>query len=158
MRYQLLRRIQRLLGLLSFILLMGIVGATLELAGFRMTSLLQSIPPGTFGVFFNHHIAIISGHAGSDSGAVCLDAAGNPTLTEQAINAAVAERLARRLRRSGAVVTVLAEFDPRLTMLQSDLLISLHADSCIETSGYKLAYNTRAEVLPLTSRLDNCFA
>lgn len=157
-RHQLLRRVQRLVGLVSFVLLLGIGIATMELAGFRWTDLLQLIPSGTFGVLFQREITIISGHAGSDSGAVCLDANGNPAVTEQAVNAAVAERVARRLRRGGASVTIFDEFDPRLELLQSDLLISLHADSCVEASGYKFAYNTRAEVLPFTSKFDTCFA
>ncbi|HRW06178.1 MAG TPA: N-acetylmuramoyl-L-alanine amidase, partial [Caldilineaceae bacterium] len=127
MRHQLLRRVQRLVGLVSFVLLLGIGLATMELAGFRWTDLLQFIPSGTFGVLFQREITIISGHAGSDSGAVCLDANGDPTVTEQAVNAAIAERVARRLRRSGASVTIFDEFDPRLELLQSDLLISLHA-------------------------------
>ncbi|MCB0190157.1 MAG: N-acetylmuramoyl-L-alanine amidase [Caldilineaceae bacterium] len=158
MRHQLLRRVQRLFGLVSFTLLLGIGVATLELAGYSWGTLFQLIPAGTLGALFNRDIAIISGHAGNDSGAICVGADGTPTVTEQAINAEVAERLSRRLRRGGATVTILEEFDPRLDLLQRDLLISLHADSCIESSGYKIAYNTRAEVLPKTSKLDGCFA
>lgn len=158
MRHQLLRRLQRIVGLVSLLLLLTIVIATLELTGYRRADLLRLLPSDLFGVLFNKELTIISGHAGYDSGAVCSDDDGDTILTEQTINAAVAERLARRLRRGGATVTIFDEFDARLEQLQSDLLISLHADSCIEQSGYKLAYNTRAEVLPLTSRLDECFA
>ncbi|MGL4648652.1 MAG: N-acetylmuramoyl-L-alanine amidase, partial [Caldilineaceae bacterium] len=84
-------------------------------------------------------VAIISGHAGNDSGAVCEESDGTPTLTEASINAAVAAQAAERLRRAGAFVTILDEFDPRLESLRADLLISLHADSCIDASGYKAA-------------------
>ncbi|MCB0182574.1 MAG: N-acetylmuramoyl-L-alanine amidase, partial [Anaerolineae bacterium] len=66
--------------------------------------------------------------------------------------------VAERLRWGGAAVTILNEFDPRLENLQVDLLVSLHADSCIITSGYKIAYTTRAEVLVMTTTLDTCFA
>lgn len=158
MRHQLLRRLQRLVGFISVVLLMGIGVATMELAGYQWSDFVQLIPSGTFGALFNRQLTIISGHAGYDSGAICTSIDGQPVLTEAEINAAVAERLARRLRRGGASVTILAEFDPRLEELQSNLLISLHADSCIDTSGYKLAYNRRAEVLPLTSNFDKCFA
>jgi N-acetylmuramoyl-L-alanine amidase len=84
-------------------------------------------------------VALISGHAGNDSGAVCEDADGATTLTEAAVNAAVAERVAQQLRSAGATVTILDEFDPRLQNLRADLLLSIHADSCIEASGYKAA-------------------
>jgi N-acetylmuramoyl-L-alanine amidase len=84
-------------------------------------------------------VAIISGHAGNDSGAVCEDDEGNATLTEAAVNAKVAGLAASRLRRSGLLVEILEEFDPRLDGLRADVLLSLHADSCIDASGYKAA-------------------
>lgn len=84
-------------------------------------------------------IALISGHAGNDSGAVCEDDAGVATLTEAAVNAAVVERTAETLRRNGASVTILDEFDDRLQGLEADLLLSIHADSCVDASGYKAA-------------------
>jgi len=134
----------------------------MELVGYRWADVLQLIPPGIVGPLFDQQLTVISGHAGYDSGAICMAIDGSstlpPSVTEVEINAAVAERFARRLRRGGASVTIMDEFDPRLEQLQSDLLISLHADSCIDASGYKLAYNTRAEVLPFTSNLDECFA
>lgn len=87
----------------------------------------------------NRQIALVSGHAGNDSGAVCEDAAGAVTLTEAAVNAAVVERTAATLRSAGASVTILDEFDPRLDGLQADLFLSIHADSCVDASGYKAA-------------------
>jgi N-acetylmuramoyl-L-alanine amidase len=156
-RHQTLHKIQRFLATISFISLLGIVMISWQRSGGDLPNLRQLVPAGTFGVLFNRQLTIISGHAGFDSGAVCLGADGQPTVTEQAINAAVAERLAARLRRGWAAVSIYEEFDPRLQDLESDLVVSLHADSCIAASGYKIAYTTRAEVLPATSRLDGCF-
>lgn len=130
---------------------------TLRMFGYDLPNLLQLVPAGTFGPFFNREIALVSGHAGFDSGAVCLDAAGNPTVTEAAINATIVGRVAQRLRRNGATVTVLDEFDERLTELRADLLLSLHADSCVEASGYKTAYTTNAAVVVATTKLGACF-
>jgi len=144
--------------MISFISLLGIVMLSWQRSEVAFPNLRQAVPAGTFGILFNRDITIISGHAGSDSGAVCLDAAGNALITEQVINAAIADRLATRLRRGWAEVTLMDEFDPRLQGLVADLVVSLHADSCVDASGYKIAYTTRAEVLPLTSNLDSCFA
>jgi N-acetylmuramoyl-L-alanine amidase len=130
---------------------------TLRLFGYNLPNLLQALPAGTFGPLFNREIAIISGHAGNDSGAVCLGADGTPTLTEASINATIAALVAQRLRRNGASVTVLDEFDARIPDLQADLLLSLHADSCIDTSGYKTAYATNAAVVVATTKLSTCF-
>jgi N-acetylmuramoyl-L-alanine amidase len=157
-RHQTLRKIQRFLAIISFTMLLGIVLVAAQQAGYELPSLRSLVPVGLLGDFFNRRIAIVSGHAGYDSGAICTGADGEPTVTEQAINGMVAQRLAARLRRRGAMVDILNEFDPSLVDLKRDLLISLHADSCIEASGYKIAYTTRAEVLPQTSRLDQCFA
>ncbi len=158
MRHQTLQKIQRFLATISFISLLGIVIISWQRSGLDLPDWRQFVPAGALGTLFNRQITIISGHAGSDSGAVCLDAAGNPTITEQVVNAMIAERLAIHLRRGWATVTVVDEFDPRLQGLVADLMVSLHADSCIDTSGYKIAYATRAEVLPVTSNLDSCFA
>lgn len=81
------------------------------------------------------HIGIVAGHSGNDSGAVCPDG-----LTEAQVNQAVADAVARALRRRGATVDLLQEFDPLLQGYQADALISIHADSCeVDLSGYKVA-------------------
>ena len=79
-------------------------------------------------------VGIIAGHMGYDSGAVCDDG-----LQETQITQAVARLLAERLAQAGATVDVLAEKDDRLHGYRADAFISLHADSCIDLSGYKAA-------------------
>ncbi len=157
MRHQTLRKIQQWFVIIGLVSVLGMTVVTLRLFGYDLPNLLQLLPAGTFGPFFNREIALISGHAGYDSGAVCLAADGKPILREEAINAAIVDRLARRLRRNGAAVTVLDEFDERLTGLQADLLLSLHADSCVAASGYKTAYTTHAAVIVATTKLNACF-
>ena len=107
--------------------------------------------PGLVIAAWNRPVALISGHAGNDSGAVCTAADGTVTRTEAAINAAVAQRTAERLRRAGADVVVLDEYDERLQGLEAAVLVSLHADSCIDASGYKAAAHTYS-VIPETNR------
>ncbi|MEZ4870320.1 MAG: N-acetylmuramoyl-L-alanine amidase [Caldilineaceae bacterium] len=133
-------------------------GVTLQWLGYDFFALQHLLPPGLFGSLFNRQIALISGHAGNDSGAICTDATGAPTVTEAAIAATVAERVASKLRWSGAQVTILNEFDKRLANLQADLLISLHADSCIDASGYKFAVSSRfSGAATVNQRLAACF-
>lgn len=79
-------------------------------------------------------VGIIAGHMGFDSGAVCDDG-----LQETQVTQAIARLTAERLTQAGASVQVLAEKDVRLDGYQADAFISLHADSCIEVSGYKAA-------------------
>jgi N-acetylmuramoyl-L-alanine amidase len=81
------------------------------------------------------HVGIVAGHSGSDSGAVCPDG-----LTEAQVNRAVADVVVRTLKRHGATVDLLQEFDPRLRGYQADAFVSIHADSCeVDLSGYKVA-------------------
>ena len=158
MRHQTLQSIQRYLVIISFLSLLGISAVSLRLAGYDLAAIQRWLPPGLIGVLFNRQIAIISGHAGNDSGAICIDEAGEPTVTEAAIVAAIAERVAGQLRRGGAQVTILDEFDTRLTNLQTDLLISLHADSCIGASGYKFAQNGNSAInSAITATIGACF-
>lgn len=80
-------------------------------------------------------VGIVAGHSGNDSGAVCPDG-----LTEAQVNQAVADAVARALRRRGTTVDLLQEFDPRLNGYQADAFVSIHADSCeADASGYKVA-------------------
>ncbi len=105
---------------------------------------------------FNDQVAIISGHSGFDSGAVCTDTAGDVTLTEADVNAAVSARAAELLRRAGTDVVILEEFDPRINRLEVDALLSLHADSCIDASGYKAAYYTYSAIPEIEARFVAC--
>lgn len=104
---------------------------------------------------FNQQVALISGHAGSDSGAVCTTAE-TVTVTEAAVNADVAARAADLLRQAGLDVVILEEYDARLDGLQADAFLSIHADSCIDASGYKAAYYTYSAIPVEEARLVAC--
>ena len=83
-------------------------------------------------------IAIISGHRGSDSGAVCDDG-----LTEVEINDNISEQVAAALKVRGIHTEIFEEFDSRLDGYVGTALISLHADSCLyyndQATGFKIA-------------------
>lgn len=101
-------------------------------------------------------IALLSGHAGNDSGAVCMDSAGAATLVEADINAVITQRVAESLSGAGASVLVLEEYDPRINNLDADLLLSLHADSCIEATGFKAARYVWSHTATADDRLVEC--
>ncbi|MBK8049594.1 MAG: N-acetylmuramoyl-L-alanine amidase [Anaerolineales bacterium] len=111
---------------------------------------------GVVGGAWGKHIALISGHAGYDSGAVCEDESGQATIREADINAKVAELAAERLRRAGATVEILREFDALLDDLKVDAMLSIHADSCIDETGYKAAYYSGTQVPELDDELLAC--
>lgn len=141
MRRHSLRKLQRYILLMAIIALVGIGLIFGRVAGYGL-AWLDGVPgQGLVPGIFDRPIAVISGHAGFDSGAVCTDEAGAMTLSEADINAEIARRVVRRLRRAGADVLLLEEFDPRLEGLSADALISLHADSCIQASGFKAAHH-----------------
>jgi N-acetylmuramoyl-L-alanine amidase len=140
-RRTVLYRVQRIFAIIGFGALFAIVITVARIFGVEV----PLIAPATQALVlpaFNDQVALISGHRGHDSGAICTDAAGNVTLTEADVNAAVAERAAELLRRAGTDVVILDEYDPQLTRLEVDALLSLHADSCIDASGYKAANYT----------------
>lgn|SRR5690606_12847195 len=153
-RRTLIQRIQRIFALIGFAALLGII--LIVARAFGMALPWPGDELGLAPRASNRQVMLISGHAGFDSGAVCADAEGNVTLTEAEVNAAVAEAAAARLRRSGADVTILDEYDPRLEHLVADVLISLHADSCIDASGYKAAYFVYSAIPDIESRLLAC--
>ncbi|MBU6350934.1 MAG: N-acetylmuramoyl-L-alanine amidase [Chloroflexi bacterium] len=148
MRHDALDQLSRVLLLLGLAALAGILWVLLPLLAplFGLGG-----DPGLVVAAWNRPVALISGHAGNDSGAVCTAADGTVTRTEAEINAAVAQRTAERLRRAGADVVVLDEYDERLQGLEAAVLVSLHADSCIDASGYKAAVHTYS-VIPETNR------
>ncbi len=96
-------------------------------------------------------VALIAGHRGHDSGAVCADG-----LQEVMITTAVAERAAAYLQRRGAAVTVLDEYDPRLNGLEVAALVSIHADSCIDLTGFKVAGPAITVIPEADRRLVRC--
>jgi N-acetylmuramoyl-L-alanine amidase len=80
-------------------------------------------------------VALIAGHKGNDSGAVCKDG-----LTEAEINLQVAKLVADNLAREGIRVEIMDEFDRRLRGLKASALVSIHGDSCeSDFSGFKVA-------------------
>ncbi len=156
MRRHVIQRIQRILIIICFLALFGIVVTVARIFGYGLTWSDNVAPQGLVLGVLNKRIALISGHAGSDSGATCTDANGTVTLTEADVNANVTRLAAQRLRRAGARVTILDEFDSRLDNLQVDVLLSLHADSCIPASGYKAAYYTLSKIPTVEDRILAC--
>ncbi len=98
----------------------------------RSSRTLARLIPSDF--FQGPQVAIISGHRGFDSGAVCKDG-----LMEASVNEEIATRVAAMLQAQGVSVMLLDEYDPRLQGLHARALLSIHADSCIEQSGFKVA-------------------
>jgi N-acetylmuramoyl-L-alanine amidase len=98
-------------------------------------------------------VGIVSGHRGSDSGAVCPDG-----LTEAEINFAVAQRVVALLERMGYKVELLDEYDDQLEGYQADALVSIHADSCNVpgASGFKVARVINSAVPEVEDRLVEC--
>lgn len=96
-------------------------------------------------------VALVSGHRGNDSGAVCPDG-----LTEAETVSKIAEAVAANLRADGLHVDVLDEFDTRLNGLRATLFLSIHADSCEyftdTTTGFKMAGAPH----PQSDRLVSC--
>jgi N-acetylmuramoyl-L-alanine amidase len=154
MRRDLLGRIQQIFLLVSILLLVviGILAAQAAglpwASGESLAGLLPALPSSP-------KVVLISGHAGNDSGAVCTDGAGVVTLAEADVNAAVARRVAERLRGAGKDVEIFDEFDVRLDGLVADVLVSLHADSCLDYTGYKAAHRDN-DPLPADSQLLDC--
>jgi N-acetylmuramoyl-L-alanine amidase len=155
-RYRTLRVAQRLATVITLLTIVSIFLILARVVGYEVPLLNRLIPPGLVDAAFAKQVALISGHAGNDSGAVCTDDAGNVLVTEAQINADVSARVAQRLRRAGADVMLLEEFDPRLEGLQVDVMLSLHADSCIEASGYKAAAASNRALASVDARLVNC--
>jgi N-acetylmuramoyl-L-alanine amidase len=111
------------------------------------------------------HVGIVAGHwwleeggqQSLDVGAVCDEGTPNQ-LTEVEINLDVAGRVVFELRKAGYQVDLLQEWDERLTGYQADVLVSIHADSCIypEASGFKVARVTDSLVPEVEDRLVAC--
>jgi N-acetylmuramoyl-L-alanine amidase len=160
MRRAAIYRIQRIFAYIGFAALFG---ALIIVARIFNMQLSWSELPITQNVVLplpvpviSDQVAIISGHAGYDSGAICTDDTGNTLLTEAEVNADVANRAANLLRNDGVVVTILEEYDARINNLEADALLSLHADSCIDASGYKAAYYLYSTIPEEDSRLVDC--
>ncbi|MCY3661044.1 MAG: hypothetical protein OXG36_18730 [Caldilineaceae bacterium] len=100
--------------------------------------------PAVQGPLSGFSVGILVGHNRSataevqDVGAVC-ESNGQVTHTELQANQGVADIVIPRLEELGARVTRLYESDDRLNSLSVNLALSLHADSCIDATGYKAA-------------------
>jgi N-acetylmuramoyl-L-alanine amidase len=145
-----------MLMIIGFAALLAMALLVARVAGYNVPVLSTLLPQAFVRALFNKQIALISGHAGNDSGAVCIDAAGKTTITEAQVNAKVADLTAQNLRRAGADVLILEEFDPRLKGLHADLLLSIHADSCIDASGYKAARYQSSSISERVDQLIDC--
>jgi len=132
------------LGLLGALALLGWAGGQDGLT----TELLSG---GNTPRINGHRIGIVAGHSGNDSGAVCEDGR-----TEAETVQRIAEKVARRLERSGASVDMLAEYDERLNGYVADALVSIHADSCIDRSGFKVARASLSTKSELDDYLVGC--
>lgn len=128
--------------LLGFILILALLPALLRYASPALAHL-----PGLGGP----RIGLIAGHSGYDSGAICGDG-----LREVDITTRVAAEAADRLRRAGYRVDVLEEFDPRLAGYRAELLLSLHVDSCIGYTGFKVARHHQTATPDQEDRLVGC--
>lgn len=154
MRIALIRRLQRLFLLFSIVLVAGVVILAVRSFGFLLPRQVEhvtivmptpeqdTVPPLT--------VALLSGHAGFDSGAICGDM-NAPTVKEVDVVARIVELVRVQLESKGLEVLILEEYDARLTNLDAALMLSLHADSCIFVSGYKAAYPFNSAI-PLTER------
>lgn len=154
MRTSTLRRLERLTLLIFLLTLGGGVLLAEEQRGWREQArqLIQALPiPGLASPLEGRHIGLVAGHSGNDSGAVCPDG-----LREVDVNRAVALRTAERLRRAGAQVDVLDEFDNRLVNYRADALVSIHSDSCISATGFKVAHALASAIPEIESRLVAC--
>jgi N-acetylmuramoyl-L-alanine amidase len=111
------------------------------------------------------HIGIVAGHwwldeggqQSLDVGAVCDEGTPNQ-LTELEINYEVAQRVVFELRRYGYQVDLLQEWDDRLAGYRADVLLSIHADSCLyaEATGFKVARVSDSHVPEIEDRLVAC--
>lgn len=101
-----------------------------------------------------YRIGLVVGHWQSDSGAVCEDG-----LREVDINQDIARRVQRILTRFGYEVELLPEFAPALPGYQADVLLSIHADSCLRgRHGFKIARAEDSAIPEIEDRLVACLS
>jgi N-acetylmuramoyl-L-alanine amidase len=156
MRHDTVNQASRIFLIFLLVVLAAIGVILAQALGFGLPDADGLSRQGVVGAAWDRQVALISGHAGNDSGAVCEDANGNVLVTEADINANVARLTAERLRRAGADVVILDEFDDRLKGLRAAVLVSLHADSCIDASGYKAAVHLYSAIPATVDRLLAC--
>ncbi len=160
MRIVLIRRLQRVFLIVSVILFAGIVILAATGLDFLLPRPIERVTLITPTAEREREperelVAVISGHAGFDSGAICGDS-NSPTLVEAEVVARIAELVQSELEEAGLAVLLLEEYDERLDRLEADLLLSLHADSCIAASGFKAAYPLNSAIPTTDKRLVEC--
>jgi N-acetylmuramoyl-L-alanine amidase len=96
-------------------------------------------------------VGIVAGHWGSDVGAVCDDG-----LQEVDVNLRIARETKRRLERAGYQVDLMEEFAEELQGYKADAFVSIHADSCVDLSGFKVARLAESGVPQKADRLVQC--
>ena len=161
MRIVLIRRLQRVFLIISVILFGGIVFLAATGVNYLLPSPIEQLTLITPTLSLTtptpepETVALISGHAGYDSGAICGDI-NAPTLVEAEVVAHIAGLVQTELEDAGLVVLLLEEYDTRLDRLDADVLLSLHADSCIAASGFKAAYPLNSAIPATDKRLVDC--
>jgi len=162
MRIVLIRRLQRVFLIVSVTLFAGIVFLAATGLDFLLPSPIERVTLITPTAEQEREqeqerelVALISGHAGYDSGAICGDS-NSPTLVEVEVVARIAELVQSELEEAGLAVLLLEEYDERLDRLEAELLLSLHADSCIAASGFKAAYPLNSAIPTTDKRLVEC--
>ena len=107
--------------------------------------------------FPTNRIAIVVGHLGYDSGAVCQDG-----LREVDVNNTMATNVQKRLLDLGYQVDLLEEADSRLENYRGMILLSIHADTCDYindlATGFKVAAALSEEKFENSARLVNCIS
>jgi N-acetylmuramoyl-L-alanine amidase len=105
-------------------------------------------------------IGIVAGHAGNDSGAVCVDGNGATTLTEVDVNLEIAAIVQQKLIERGFQVDLLREFDSRLSGYRALAIVSIHNDSCEyindQATGFKVAAALNTPDFNRANRLTAC--
>ncbi|MCL4259316.1 MAG: N-acetylmuramoyl-L-alanine amidase [Anaerolineales bacterium] len=105
-------------------------------------------------------IGIVAGHLGNDSGAACVDGAGNVTLTEADVNLKIAAMVEQQLQQAGYQVDLLNEFDTRLNGYRALAIVSIHNDSCEYVNdgatGFKVAAALNTNDVNRANRLTAC--
>lgn len=152
------QRLERLNNWIRWLLLIVVLAIAALLALYfyqggwerlRSSRTLARLLPSDY--FTGPQVAIISGHRGFDSGAVCADG-----LMEAVVNEAIATRVVDKLQQQGVSVLLLDEYDPRLQGLHARALVSIHADSCIDQSGFKVASAEVTTIPQLDNLLVSC--
>lgn len=104
-----------------------------------------------------NRIAIVAGHYGSDSGAVCATG-----LTEVEMNLEIATLVQKTLSDLGYEVDLLEEYDDRLDGYLGAVLVSIHLDSCEyindQATGFKVATALSEQNLVAGQRLTTCLS